>query len=250
MARKEPLLNLDKLLVRRGIAANPAEARDWIQAGRVLVDGIVIDKPTSQVRQDRSIKLLSTAHQWVGRGALKLLGVLDVFGVNPSGKTCADLGASTGGFTEVLLERGARRVYAIDVGRAQLAWKLQTDERVVVMDETNARHLRSLPDPIDLVVGDLSFISVTAVLPAIHRILSPDGQALLLVKPQFEVLPDALEKGGKVRCEKARLAAIDAVVESIELSGFLVLAHEDSPVPGARAGNVEHFVHLRCDVPG
>ena len=194
MARKEPLLNLDKLLVRRGIAANPAEARDWIQAGRVLVDGIVIDKPTSQVRQDRSIKLLSTAHQWVGRGALKLLGVLDVFGVNPSGKTCADLGASTGGFTEVLLERGARRVNAIDVGRAQLAWKLQTDERVVVMDETNARHLRSLPDPIDLVVGDLSLFHT----PFSRRMIVPPPPTATAGPPAPKPISDRISSEPKL----------------------------------------------------
>jgi len=157
---------------------------------------------------------------------------------------CADLGASTGGFTQVLLERGATKVYAIDVGKGQLAWSLRTDPRVVVMDGVNVRYLDALPEPIDLVVGDLSFISLGLVLPVVARLLRPGGEALVLVKPQFEVGPEHVGKGGLVRDPTARAAAIARVASIAVGLGLAVAGGADSPVAGARAGNVEHFLRL------
>jgi 23S rRNA (cytidine1920-2'-O)/16S rRNA (cytidine1409-2'-O)-methyltransferase len=235
---------LDALLVARGLAASRERAKELIESGVVLVDGIPSAKAGARVRPEQDVRLASADHPWVGRGALKLLGVLGPLGVDPAGRVCADLGASTGGFTEVLLEAGATRVYAIDVGRNQLAWKLQTDARVVVMDATNARHLEALPEPVSLIVGDLSFISLALILPAVGRLLAPGGDAVVLVKPQFEAGRGGVGKGGKVR-DGARDAAIEAVRATAAQLGFTVLGGMDSPVAGARAGNVEYFLHLR-----
>jgi 23S rRNA (cytidine1920-2'-O)/16S rRNA (cytidine1409-2'-O)-methyltransferase len=236
---------LDALLVERGLAASRERAKELIAAGVVLVDGIPATKAAAQVRPDRDVRLAEATHAYVGRGALKLLGVLDSLGVEPRGLVCADLGASTGGFTQVLLERGASKVYAIDVGKGQLAWSLRQDPRVVVMEGVNARNLDSLPEPIDLVVGDLSFISLRLILPAVHRLLRPGGGALTLVKPQFEVGRSAVRKGGRVRDEEARQRAIAEIRGEAERGGFEVREGMDSPVAGARSGNVEHFLLLR-----
>lgn len=215
-----------------------------IKSGKVKVDGIVVTKPSTQVRPDRPIELVSEDFPWVGRGALKLISAIDPFGVDPAGRVCADLGSSTGGFTQVLLERGATKVYAIDVGKGQLAWSLRTDDRVVVMEGVNARHLEALPEPIDLIVGDLSFISLELILPTVGRLLRPGGEAVLLVKPQFEVGREAIGKGGLVRSPEERVAAIDRVRGVAEALKFEVLGGVDCGVAGAKAGNVEHFLHL------
>lgn len=236
---------LDLLLVRQGLAASRQRARELIEEGQVLVDGLVVDKPAARVKSDRPIRLASPDFPWVGRGALKLLSALDAFpSVDPTGRVCADLGASTGGFTEVLLSRGAVRVYAIDVGTNQIAWKLRQDARVVVMEGTNARHLEGLPEPVSLVVGDLSFISLALVLPAVSRLLVPGGEAVLLVKPQFEVGRGDVASGGLVRDPVARARAIAAVARTAGDLGFEVRGGADCAVPGAKAGNVEHFLHL------
>lgn len=238
-------IRLDALLVTRGLAPSRQRARALIEAGEVLVDGIVAAKVSSQVRPDQDVRLAAPDHGWVGRGALKLDGVLDPFGVDPNARVCADLGASTGGFTEVLLRRGATRVYAIDVGRGQLAWRLRTDARVVNMEGVNARHLDALPEPVSLLVGDLSFISLALILPTVARLLGGRGEAVLLVKPQFEAGRAAVGKGGLVRDPEAREAAIARVADDARAAGFCVVGGLDSPVAGARAGNVEHFLHLR-----
>jgi 23S rRNA (cytidine1920-2'-O)/16S rRNA (cytidine1409-2'-O)-methyltransferase len=241
------LVRLDALLVKRGLAASRHRARELIEDGQVLVDGVPATRPATQVRPDRPITLARPDFPWVGRGALKLLGALDGFEVDPTGRTCADLGASTGGFTQVLIERGAARVYAIDVGRGQLARVLVTDPRVVVMDGVNARHLDGLPEPIDLVVGDLSFISLGLILPAVGRLLRAGGEAVVLVKPQFEAGRERIARGGRVRDDAARAGAIARVADEARALGFSVLAGRDCDVPGAKAGNVEHFLHLRRD---
>ncbi|TNE85067.1 MAG: TlyA family RNA methyltransferase [Deltaproteobacteria bacterium] len=237
-------MRLDLLLVKRGLAASRARARELIENGKVKVDGIVASKASAQVRPDRPIELVEDDFHWVGRGALKLISAIDPFAVDPTDWVCADLGSSTGGFTQVLLERGAKRVYAIDVGRGQLAWSLRTDERVVVMEGVNARHLDALPEPIDLIVGDLSFISLELILPTVERLLRPGGEAVLLVKPQFEAGREAIGKGGVVRGE-ARDEAIAKVRETAASLGFEVIAGVDCGVAGAKSGNVEHFLHLR-----
>jgi 23S rRNA (cytidine1920-2'-O)/16S rRNA (cytidine1409-2'-O)-methyltransferase len=236
---------LDVLMVRLGLAASRQRASELIERGVVRVNGLPAHKPGSRVPADGAITLEEGDHHWVGRGALKLLGVLDAFGVEPGDKVCADLGSSTGGFTQVLLERGAARVYAIDVGVGQLAWSLRTDARVVVMEGVNVRYLESLPEPVDLVVGDLSFISLGLILPAVKRLLRPGGEAVLLVKPQFEAGREAVARGGVVRDDAVREAAIESVRRAAEEEGFEVVAGKDSPVAGARAGNVEHFLYLR-----
>jgi 23S rRNA (cytidine1920-2'-O)/16S rRNA (cytidine1409-2'-O)-methyltransferase len=237
-------LRLDRLLVDRGWARSRHHARELIEAGDVLVDGVPVTKVAAQVDADRPVALRDPDPGWVGRGAEKLDAALDPLGVDPAGRVCADLGASTGGFTEVLLRRGALRVHAVDVGRHQLHERLRADPRVVVHDGVNARYLDVLPEPVSLVVADLSFISITKVLPAIRRLLEGGGEAVVLVKPQFEVGPDKVAAGGIVRDEVDRLAAIRSVAEAAEALGFVVAGGRDSTVAGARAGNVEHFLHL------
>ncbi len=244
MGRPKPE-RLDLLLVRLGLAPSRHQAQALIAAGKVTVDGLPSDKPSARVYPDRSIAVKDDGPRWVGRGALKLLDAIARLGVDPSGRTCADLGASTGGFTQVLLAKGATRVYAIDVGTNQLAWSLRTDSRVVVMEGVNARYLDGLPEAVDLVVGDLSFISLTQILPTVHRLLAPGGDAVLLVKPQFEAGRENVGKGGLVRDPAARADAIASVADAAVAEGFDVVGAVDCAVPGARAGNVEHFLHLR-----
>jgi len=242
---KRARLRLDKLLVERGLAPSRPRAQALILAGKVLVDDTPVTKAGSQVAVDASIRLKQQDHPYVSRGGLKLAHALDRFGVDPTGRVCADLGASTGGFTDCLLQRGAKRVYAIDVGYGQLAWKLRQDERVVVMERTNARHLDGLPEPIEVVVGDLSFISLAKILPAVARI-APGARACLLVKPQFEVGRQAIGKAGLVKDPDARAAAVAEVLREAVALGFEALGEVESPITGAKSGNVEHLVDLRC----
>ena len=237
------LVRLDRILVDRGLAPSRQRARELIEAGRVTVEGLVIVKPASQVRTDRTLALVSTEREWVGRGARKLLGALKTLPMEVRGLVAADLGASTGGFTEVLLERGAARVYAVDVGKGQLHRRLETDDRVVVMDGVNVRHLASLPEPVQRVVGDLSFISLRLILPAIRRLVPIGGQALVLVKPQFEAGRAGVGRGGRVEGE-ARTQAIARVRSDAEALGFEVLGAADCVLPGAKSGNIEHFLWL------
>jgi 23S rRNA (cytidine1920-2'-O)/16S rRNA (cytidine1409-2'-O)-methyltransferase len=237
-------VRLDKLLVDRGLAPSRHRAVERIEAGDVLVDGIPVTRSAAQVDLARDVRLRDPDPGWVGRGALKLVGVLGPLGVDPTDRVCADLGASTGGFTEVLLRGGARRVYACDVGRGLLHERVRNDPRVVVQEEVNVRHLEALPEPIDLVVADLSLISITKVLPAIHRILGPTGEAVVLDKPQFEVGRDRVSHGGVVRDEDDRQDAIRTVSEAARALGFEVTGGMDSPLAGARSGNVEHFLRL------
>lgn len=238
-------LRLDTLLVQQALATDKAEAQALIAAGRVRVDGLVADRPQRQVQSGQSVRVTDGAHEWVGRGAYKLLGALRDLPVQVEGRVCADLGASTGGFTEVLLHHGARRVYAVDVGENQLAWRLRTDPRVVVMDGVNARHLEALPEPVSLIVGDLSFISLGLILPAVRRLLAPEGDALVLVKPQFEAGRAAIAEGGRVRSEADRQRAIAGVHQDALACGFVVQGGADCVLPGARARNLEYFLHLR-----
>ncbi len=247
MSSKPGKQRLDLLLVERGLADSRQKAQAWILAGLVIVREETLTKAGTRVPVDVEIRLREGATQrFVSRGGLKLEGALKDFPeVGVEGRVCADLGASTGGFTDCLLQGGAARVYAIDVGYGQLAWKLRQDERVVVMERTNARHLESLPEPIELLVGDLSFISLTKVLPAIERLTAPGADCVLLVKPQFEVGKGQLGKGGVVRDQGARRAALDAVLAEAAAQGFSVQGSTTSPITGAKGGNVEYLVHLR-----
>jgi 23S rRNA (cytidine1920-2'-O)/16S rRNA (cytidine1409-2'-O)-methyltransferase len=241
MAKK---VRLDKHLVDRGLAPSRHRARELIESGVVLVAGVPVTRASAQVDLDLDVRLRDEDPGWVGRGAYKLHGVLGPLGVDPRDRICADLGASTGGFTEVLLRAGAARVYAVDVGRGLLHERVRADARVIAIEDTNVRHLQSLPEPISLVVADLSFISLTKILPAIWAVLAPAGEALVLVKPQFEVGPDRVGAGGVVRDERARQDAIDSVGACARQLGFELRGSMDSPLAGARGGNVEHFLHL------
>ncbi len=245
-----PRERIDSLLVARGLADSRQRAQGLIRAGQVLVDDRPVDKPGTRVDCEAGLRLRGEVLPYVGRGGLKLEAGLDGFGVDPAGRLCVDLGASTGGFTDCLLQRGARRVYAIDVGYGQLAWKLRQDERVVVMERTNARHLESLPEPCDLVVGDLSFISLTLILPAIQRIAAPGATCVLLIKPQFEAGRAGIGSGGVVRDPEVRAQAIERVLDAAIAQGFTALGTLPSPIAGAKKGNVEELIHLRTPVLG
>jgi 23S rRNA (cytidine1920-2'-O)/16S rRNA (cytidine1409-2'-O)-methyltransferase len=239
---------IDLLLVERGLADSRTRAQALVMAGAVVVGDTRIDKPGQLVDPEAPIRLKEDAapQKYVSRGAQKLEKALEVFPIEPSGKTCADLGASTGGFTDLLLQRGAAKVYAVDVGYGQLHPKLRGDPRVVVRERENARNLTAalLGEQVDLVVGDLSFISLKLILPAVKAILKPGGQAALLVKPQFEVGKGEVGKGGVVRDDAKRLAALEAVAEFARGLGFEILGHAESPIEGP-AGNREWLLGLR-----
>jgi len=239
---------IDLLLVERGLAESRTKAQALVMAGAVVVGEARVDKPGALVDPAAPIRLKEDAapQKYVSRGALKLEKALEAFPVDPRGKTCADLGASTGGFTDLLLQRGAAKVYAVDVGYGQLHPRLRGDPRVVVRERENARLLdaAALGEKVDLVTGDLSFISLRLVLPAVKAILRPRGEAILLVKPQFEVGKGEVGKGGVVRDDAKRRAALDAVAAAARDLGFEVLGEAESPIEGP-AGNREWLLGLR-----
>ncbi len=241
-------IRIDHLLVARGLAESRTKAQALVMAGAVVAGEARVDKPGALVDPEAPIRLKDDAapQKYVSRGALKLEGALAAFPIDPRGKVCADLGASTGGFTDVLLQRGAAKVYAVDVGYGQLHARIRGDPRVVVRERENARFLGadSLGEPVDLVTGDLSFISLRLVLPAVKAILKPCGEAILLVKPQFEVGKGEVGKGGVVRDEAKRRAALESVEAAARDLGFEVLGHAESPIEGP-AGNREWLLGLR-----
>jgi 23S rRNA (cytidine1920-2'-O)/16S rRNA (cytidine1409-2'-O)-methyltransferase len=242
---------IDLLLVERGLAESRTKAQALVMAGAVVVGETRVDKPGALVDPQAAVRLKEDAapQRYVSRGALKLERALEVFPVDPRGKSCADLGASTGGFTDVLLQRGAAKVFAVDVGYGQLHPRIRGDPRVVVRERENARLLTAqlLGERVDLVTGDLSFISLRLVLPAVKAVLRPGGQAVLLVKPQFEVGKGEVGKGGVVRDEAKRRSALAAVEAAAADLGFEVLGHAESPIEGP-AGNREWLLALR--LPG
>lgn len=240
---------LDAELVRRGLARSRQQAQELIADGLVRVDKVVAGKPASQVDQEVSITVQAPAHEYVSRGAHKLIGPLDEFALDISGRRAMDAGASTGGFTQVLLERGVEHVIAVDVGYGQLAWSLQSDPRVTVMDRTNVRFL--VPGDLayvpDLVVGDLSFISLTKVLPALVGI-APDADLLLLVKPQFEVGKGHVGKGGVVRDPGLHAWSLEHVAQTAAGLDLGVAGLTRSPLPGP-SGNIEFVMWMRRGAP-
>jgi len=237
---------LDKLVVERGLADSREKARRLILAGEVLVDEALVDKPGSMVRADAEIRLRRPQKTFVGRGGEKLQGALDGLGVDPAGLRVLDVGASTGGFTDCLLQRGALAVTALDVGKGQLDWKLYSDPRVRVIEGVNARYLdpKDFPEPFDLATLDLSFISLTKVLPAVVPLVKPEGVLLMLVKPQFELRPEDIERGGLVRDEGKHREAIASVQRAAEDLGLRVEGIVPSPIRGA-TGNQEYFLLAR-----
>ncbi|UDY25273.1 TlyA family RNA methyltransferase [Nocardioides sp. Kera G14] len=244
-------LRLDAELVRRKLARSREHASELIAAGRVTVSGAVASKPATGVTTDLAIVVREDplSPDYVSRGAHKLVGALNAFmplGLQVEGRRALDAGASTGGFTEVLLQHGAAEVLAVDVGYGQLAWKLQSDPRVVIHDRTNIREItpESMGGQVDLVVGDLSFISLELVLDALLGVTQPDGDLSLMVKPQFEVGKDRVGKGGVVRDSTLRAEAVLAVAHAAARRGWGARAITTSPLPGP-SGNVEFFLWLR-----
>ncbi|HXN91094.1 MAG TPA: TlyA family RNA methyltransferase [Candidatus Sulfotelmatobacter sp.] len=230
------------LVTKSGLVESRARAQALILAGKVRVAGETVRSPDRAVREDAAIDVDSEPG-YASRGALKLAPALDRFGVDPLGRVCADIGASTGGFTDVLLRRGAARVYALDVGRGLLHWRLRQDPRVVVIERVNARSLESFPEAVSLVVIDVSFISLTKVLPAVHR-AAPDSEVVALFKPQFEVGRAEVGKGGVVRDTALVALAVTRFREWCAAEGYTVQAEVQSEVAGTD-GNREIFLHLR-----
>jgi 23S rRNA (cytidine1920-2'-O)/16S rRNA (cytidine1409-2'-O)-methyltransferase len=232
------------LLVERGLVKTRAKAHALVLAGQVVVDDMRVDKPGTRVSVEAELRLKGEVLKYVSRGGLKLEAALDAFALDPQGLVCADIGASTGGFTDCLLQRGAVKVHAIDVGKAQLHQKLRADPRVVSREGVNARHLTDddLPERVQAMVIDVSFISLKLVLPSVLPKL--DGWLVALVKPQFEVGREGVEKGGVVKDPKLRAAAIDGVRAFVAEQGLRVLGVIDSPIAGP-AGNVEALLAAR-----
>ncbi len=242
---KRAKARLDVALVERGLVETRSKAQSLIMARRVLVNGQFVDKPGSAVHDEDELRIAELEHPWVGRGGMKLAHALEQFDLDVRGRTCADIGASTGGFTDVLLKHGAAKVYAIDVGYGQLDVSLRNDPRVVNREKVNARFLTAadFDDPIDFVSIDVSFISLALILPAVAKFLR--GDLVALIKPQFEVGRGDVGKGGIVRDEGKRTAAVQSVVDFAREIGFDVRAVIESPVKGAE-GNVEYLMNAEC----
>jgi len=234
---------LDQLLVDNGLVPNQSKAQALIQLGKVLVNEVVIEKPGNRFKTDVTIRIRGQNQRFVSRGGEKLDGALAHFNIDCTDLIAADIGASTGGFTDCLLQRNAAKIYAIDVGYGQLAWKLRQHPSVIIMERCNARHLESLPEPVDLIVGDVSFISITKILPAMLRIAAPDALGVLLIKPQFEVDRTGTV-GGLVKDPRIRQAAIDRVTAEFESAGCKIIGHVASSIAGAKKGNIEELVCL------
>ena len=233
---------LDVALVERGLVDTRSKAQSLIMARRVLVNGQFVDKAGANVTAEDDVAVVELEHPWVGRGGMKLAHALKMFDINMHDKVCADVGASTGGFTDVMLKHGAAKVYAIDVGYGQLDVSLRNDPRVVNREKVNARYLQpeNFDEPIDFVSVDVSFISLKLILPAVAKFLR--GELVALIKPQFEVGKRDVGKGGIVRDDAKRQAAVESVVDFAKEHGFAVRQVIESPVRGAE-GNVEYLMH-------
>jgi 23S rRNA (cytidine1920-2'-O)/16S rRNA (cytidine1409-2'-O)-methyltransferase len=237
---------LDCLLVTRGLVDSREKAQRAIMAGKVRVGDRVADKPGIRVAGDAAISV-SPPSRYVGRGGFKLQAALENFAIDPAGRVCLDIGASTGGFTDCLLQHGAARVHAVDVGHSQLDWKIRSDSRVVVREKLNARHLTraEIPDPIDLIVIDVSFISLTLILPAAFELLSPEGVIICLIKPQFELSRPEIGKGGVVRDPELHRNAVEKIRDFVRLAlSKTWCGVVDSPILGTE-GNKEFLACLR-----
>lgn len=237
---------LDVLLVKKKLADSREKAKAVIMAGNVFVDGQREDKAGSTFPEDASIEIRGHVLPYVSRGGLKLEKALQNFDVDVNGRVCTDVGSSTGGFTDCMLQNGARKVYAIDVGRGQLDWKLRNDERVVCMEKTNIRYVRpeDIGEPVDFSSIDVSFISLTKVLAPIRDYLKPDGEIVALIKPQFEAGREKVGKKGVVREKSTHLEVIRKVMDYAMSIGFDLLALDFSPIRGPE-GNIEYLIHLK-----
>ena len=243
-------VRLDQLVYEQGHTESRERAKTTIMAGLVFVNGQRADKPGMAVSPDVQLEVRGSALPFVSRGGYKLDKALKVFPVDPTGKICLDCGASTGGFTDVLLQHGAKKVYSVDVGYGQLAWKLRTDERVVNLERTNLRYVteEQIPEPIELAVMDVSFISIKLVIPAVHRLLVPDADYICLIKPQFEAGREEVGKKGVVRDRAVHEHVVQGILDFAWEEGFSVLGLDYSPIKGPE-GNIEYICHLR-NCPG
>ena len=242
-------IRLDQLVFDLGLTESRERAKTTIMAGLVYVNGQKADKPGMQVAPDVNVEVRGDALPYVSRGGFKLEKALKVFPVDPAGLTCLDCGASTGGFTDVLLKNGASKVYAVDVGYGQLAWSLRNDPRVISMERTNVRYLTAekIPEPIDLAVMDLSFISVRLILPAVHPLLKENAEVVCLIKPQFEAGREEVGKKGVVRDPKVHLDVLNRFLEFLPGAGYTALGLDYSPIKGPE-GNIEYLGYLRKGV--
>ena len=237
---------LDQLVFDLGYAESRERAKTTIMSGLVFVNGQRVDKPGTAVDPEARIEVRGEAIPFVSRGGFKLDKALKVFPVDPAGKVCIDCGASTGGFTDVLLQHGAAKVYAVDVGYGQLAWKLRTDDRVVNLERTNLRYVspEQIPELIDLAVMDVSFISIRLVIPAVKALLKPDADYICLIKPQFEAGREEVGKKGVVRDPAVHEQVVLGILEFARQSGFTVMGLDYSPIKGPE-GNIEYICHLK-----
>ena len=242
-------VRLDQLVFERGYAESRERAKTTVMSGLVFVNGQRVDKPGTAVPQEASIEVRGEALPFVSRGGYKLDKALKVFPVDPAGLSCIDCGASTGGFTDVLLQHGAARVYAVDVGYGQLAWKLRNDERVVNLERTNLRYVtkEQIPEPLDLAVMDVSFISVRLVIPAVKALLKANADLICLIKPQFEAGREEVGKKGVVRDASVHREVIETVLGFARETGWSVLGLDYSPIRGPE-GNIEYICHLKNGV--
>jgi 23S rRNA (cytidine1920-2'-O)/16S rRNA (cytidine1409-2'-O)-methyltransferase len=245
--RPVPKQRLDELLVARGLAESRARAQALIRAGAVFVAGQRHDKPGQRYGVDAELEVRA-APPYVSRGGTKLAAALEAFAIEPEGRVCLDVGASTGGFTDVLVQRGARRVYAVDVGRGQLAWRLRQEPRVTSLERTDIRRLGALEPPPDLATVDVAFISLRLVLPAVARRVAPAADVVALVKPQFEAGREGVGRGGVVRDPAVHEAVLSRLRTWARDEGWLLLGELASPIAGAD-GNREWFFHLRAPGP-
>ncbi len=239
-------VRLDQLVFDLGYTDSRERAKTTIMSGLVYVNGQKADKPGMPVDPEAKIEVRGDALPFVSRGGFKLDKALKVFPVDPTGKICIDCGASTGGFTDVLLQNGAKKVYAVDVGYGQLAWKLRTDERVVNLERTNLRYVDEtlIPEPLDLAVMDVSFISVRLVLPAVKALLKPGADYICLIKPQFEAGREEVGKKGVVRDAKVHEQVVRGILAFAREIGFSVMGLDYSPIKGPE-GNIDYICHLK-----
>lgn len=242
-------IRLDQLVFDLGLAESRERAKTTVMSGLVFVNGQRADKPGMQVSPDVNVEVKGTALPYVSRGGLKLEKALKVFPIDVNGKVCIDCGASTGGFTDALLKNGAAKVYSVDVGYGQLAWSLRNDERVVNMERTNIRYISSeqIPEPLDICVMDLSFISVKLVLPAVCALLKEDAQLVCLIKPQFEAGREEVGKKGVVRDKAVHLSVIESVLSFAPTVGMTVMGLDFSPIKGPE-GNREYLCYMKKGV--
>lgn len=242
-------IRLDQLVFDLGLAESRERAKTTVMSGLVFVNGQRADKPGMQVSPDVNVEVKGTALPYVSRGGLKLEKALKVFPIDVNGKVCIDCGASTGGFTDVLLKNGAAKVYSVDVGYGQLAWSLRNDERVVNMERTNIRYISSeqIHEPLDICVMDLSFISVKLVLPAVCALLKDDAQLVCLIKPQFEAGREDVGKKGVVRDKAVHLSVIESVLSFAPTVGMTVMGLDFSPIKGPE-GNREYLCYMKKGV--